>query len=209
MSAAHLWLFFGLVFSVVILPGLDMAVVLGSALAGGRRAGLAAVGGLVAGGVCHVAAAASGLALVLTVVPAAFNALLVAGAAYVAWLGMGLCRTASLRLATAGGPATARRAFSRAVLTNLLNPKAYAFMLAIFPQFLRPEAGPVHVQALVLGGIIAATQGGVYGSVALGAARVRDGLGGDSPASRRLAQAVGVVLVLSAAGALMEGWRRG
>ena len=46
MDHAHLWLFFGLVFSVVILPGMGMAFVLGSALVGGHRAGLAAVLGL-------------------------------------------------------------------------------------------------------------------------------------------------------------------
>ena len=52
---AQLWLFFALVFGVVILPGLDMAYIMGSALSGGRRAGFAALGGVVVGGVCHVA----------------------------------------------------------------------------------------------------------------------------------------------------------
>jgi hypothetical protein len=32
-DSAHLWLFFGLVFGIVILPGMDMAFVLGSARA--------------------------------------------------------------------------------------------------------------------------------------------------------------------------------
>ena len=40
---AQLWLFFALVFGVVILPGLDMAYIMGSALSGGRRAGFAAI----------------------------------------------------------------------------------------------------------------------------------------------------------------------
>ena len=43
LSPADLWLFASVVFGVVVLPGLDMGFVLGSALVGGRRAGLAAV----------------------------------------------------------------------------------------------------------------------------------------------------------------------
>ena len=37
--AAHLWVFFGLVFGIILLPGLDMACVLACTLGGGRRAG--------------------------------------------------------------------------------------------------------------------------------------------------------------------------
>src|SRR5678815_4123799 len=95
MDHARLWVFFGLVFSIVILPGMDMAFVLGSALVGGRRAGLAAVLGLIAGGMCHVTIAASGLAVVLTLFTSAFDALLVAGALYVAWIGWSLWRSTS------------------------------------------------------------------------------------------------------------------
>lgn len=48
------------------------------------------------------------------------------------------------------------------MLTCLLNPKAYLFMFAVFPQFLRPEAGGIWLQATILGTIIAATQFSVY-----------------------------------------------
>ena len=63
--AAQLWLFFVLVLAVVILPGMDMAFVLGSSLVGGRRSGLFAVAGLVAAGACHVAAGALGIGVLL------------------------------------------------------------------------------------------------------------------------------------------------
>ncbi|MDB5755438.1 MAG: Lysine exporter protein [Massilia sp.] len=52
-GSAYLWLFL-VVLGVIVLPGLDMAFVLVSALAGGRSGGLAAVTGVVAGGICHV-----------------------------------------------------------------------------------------------------------------------------------------------------------
>ena len=40
--------------------------------------------------------------------------------------------------------------FRQGALTSLMNPKAYLFMLAVFPQFLRPESGPLWRQALVM-----------------------------------------------------------
>jgi threonine/homoserine/homoserine lactone efflux protein len=209
MDNAHLWLFFGLVFGIVILPGMDMAFVLGSALVGGRKAGLAAVAGLVAGGLCHVAIAASGLAVALTVFASAFNALLVAGALYVAWLGWGLWRSASGFPLDERQPLRAPLAtFARAALTNLLNPKAYVFMLAVFPQFFRPEAGSIVAQAAVLAAIISATQAAVYGVIALAADAVRGWLHANPAASRTVARTVGVVLMLVAAVTVIEGWRR-
>ena len=75
-ETTHLWLFFVLVFGVVLLPGLDMAYVLASALVGGRRAGMAATAGIVAGGVVHVTMGALGIMAVLRLFPAAFNAVL-------------------------------------------------------------------------------------------------------------------------------------
>lgn len=82
--AADLLLFAVLVFGIIVLPGLDMAFVLGSSLAAGRRHGLAAVAGIVAGAVCHVAMTTLGIGVLLNVIPAAFNALLLAGALYIA-----------------------------------------------------------------------------------------------------------------------------
>src|ERR1044071_77892 len=87
-----LWLFFLLVAGVVALPGLDMAFVLASSMAGGRRAGFAAIGGIVVGGIVHVVMATLGIAVVLRVVPGAFNAMLLAGAIYMAWIGWNIAR---------------------------------------------------------------------------------------------------------------------
>jgi threonine/homoserine/homoserine lactone efflux protein len=204
-----LWLFFGLVFGIVILPGMDMAFVLGSALVGGRRTGLAAVAGLIAGGVCHVVMGASGLAVLLALVPSAFNAMLAAGALYVAWIGWGLWRVeGGLALEGPRAILSPRATFARAALTNLMNPKAYVFMLAVFPQFIRPDRGSIAGQAVVLGAIIAATQGGVYGTIAWLADGVRDWLGTHPGANRGIARTIGALLIGVAAFTIVEGWRR-
>ena len=177
-QAAHLWLFFALVFGTILLPGLDMAFILASALTGGRRSGLTAVAGIMTGGVCHVAMGATGLAVLLKLFPSAFNVVLLLGALYVAWIGISLLRSrASFSTASKSSPRSLSATFRQGVLTSLLNPKAYVFMLAIFPQFFRPEYGPLWVQAAVLWLIIAVTQAVVYGAVALLASQARGWLG--------------------------------
>ena len=79
----HLWLFFLMVLGIIVLPGMDMAFVIASALAGGRNAGAFAVAGIVAGGVCHVAAGALGVGLLFKLVPGLIDVMLVVGALYV------------------------------------------------------------------------------------------------------------------------------
>ncbi|HEX7112244.1 MAG TPA: LysE family translocator, partial [Mizugakiibacter sp.] len=173
-DAASLGLFAALVFGVIVLPGLDMAFVLGRALRDGRGGGFAAVAGIVAGGVCHVLMTTLGVSVLLRVVPGAFNALLLAGALYLAWIGVGLLRSAAAPgLAPDTGTRPHGAAFRQGMLTALLNPKAYLFMLAVFPQFLRPGAGALAAQSALLWLIIAANQLCVYGGVVLLADRTR------------------------------------
>ena len=88
--------------------------------------------------------------------------------------------------------------FARAVLTCLLNPKAYVFMLAVFPQFLRPEQGPIAPQAVALATITGLTQALVYGAVAAAAAGVRGWLRANGNAQVWLGRAVGVLLLAMA-----------
>jgi threonine/homoserine/homoserine lactone efflux protein len=206
--AANLWLFSLVLLGVIVLPGLDMAFVLASSLVDGRRSGLAAVSGIVAGGVCHVLMTALGLGVLLAVWPSAFNAVLVAGAIYIAWIGWSLLRAGA---AFDGVPATNSRplsaTFRRGMLTSLLNPKAYVFMLAIFPQFLRREYGAWWLQVVVLGTIIAVSQVLVYGALALAADRSRDWLGQHPAVNSAVARVVGIVLLCAAAWTAWRGWR--
>lgn len=196
----HLWLFALFVSGIIVVPGMDMAFVLSSALADGRRAGLAAVGGIVAGGMVHVTMGALGVGLVLQVFPAAFNAVLVAGALYVAWMGWGLWRRpATLAGVQEQAPRPLHQTFARAAATCLLNPKAYVFMVAVFPQFIHPGRGAIALQALVLGVIIALTQAVVYGAVALGATGLRTALAHSAGRQVVLARAVALLLMGTAA----------
>jgi len=207
--AADLLLFGALVFGIVVLPGLDMAFVMGSSLAAGCRHGLAAVAGVVAGAACHVVMTTLGIGMLLKVMPAAFNALLLAGALYIAWIGISLMRTESAFgvQVQGGGAPSAWITFRRGALTCLMNPKAYLFMLAVFPQFLHAEYGPLWSQSLVLWLIIALTQLAVYGAVALAAAQARGWLVRRPAAGLVTARVVGVALIGAALFAGFEGWR--
>ena len=205
----QLWLFFALVFGIIVLPGLDMAFVLGSTLAGGRTRGFAAVAGIVAGGICHVVMTALGISVLIKLVPGAFNAVLLAGALYIAWIGISLMRSeSSLGLQPDTRPRSRAATFRQGVLTSLLNPKAYLFMLAVFPQFLRPEYGLLWLQAALMWLIIAINQLCVYGGVALMADRARLWLQDRPGASLLAARCVGGLLVAAAMLTGLEGWHR-
>ena len=137
-----------------------------------------------------------------------FNTVLVTGALYVTWLGVSLSRHAGALVQVNDAPSRPLHAtFARATATCLLNPKAYLFMLAVFPQFLRPERGTLWWQALLLFLVGAASQVLVYGSVALTADRVRGWLRDSAQGQLALGRAIGLLLVLTAAWALMSGWR--
>jgi threonine/homoserine/homoserine lactone efflux protein len=206
----NLWLYAVLVFSIVVLPGIDMAFVLASSLANGRRAGVAAVAGMVVGGFAHAVMSALGIGVLLKLFPIAFNAMLLAGCAYIIWIGVRIARDAGAMSEVAETHLhTLQQTFARAVLTCLLNPKAYLFMIAVFPQFLRPDAGPqwpLWPQVVVLFAIGAANQIVVYGSVALAASRVRDWLASSTASQIAFARAIGVLLIATALWTLWAGW---
>ncbi|HEV7166133.1 MAG TPA: LysE family translocator [Gammaproteobacteria bacterium] len=203
----HLWLFFILVLSVVVQPGMDMAYILGSALTGGLRMGFMAIFGIMAGAVYHVTIGTLGIGVLLKLYPAAFNLLLLAGSLYIAWIGFSIFRNAAaFRLRPETKIQTPVQTFRRGILTNILNPKAYLFTLAVYPQFIGPEYGPLAIQAVVMWLIIAVTQISVYGTVAVAAHGVRHWL--TSPDNVVIVgRVVGCVLMLGAVFTALSSWK--
>ncbi|WEX78329.1 LysE family translocator [Sinorhizobium numidicum] len=205
--AENLWLFFTLLFGIIVVPGMDMVFVLANAVTGGRSSGLSATAGIMAGGVLHTLYAALGVSVILHLVPQLFNVLLVAGAAYIAWIGFSLLRSSiTIGSLESGARLSHWASFRQGALTSLMNPKAYLFMLAVYPQFLRPQFGPVWSQAAVMAVMIALTQLAVYGGLALAAGRGRDLLVGSPGATVAIGRAAGLLLVVIAAFTVWQGW---
>jgi threonine/homoserine/homoserine lactone efflux protein len=205
--AENLWLFFTLLFGIIIVPGMDMVFVMANALTGGRASGLTATAGIMAGGVFHTLYAALGVGFLLHLVPELFNVLLLAGAAYIAWIGISLARS-SIAIASVepGARLSLWTSFRRGALTSILNPKAYLFMLAVYPQFLKPQFGPLWLQALIMAIMISLTQLAVYGGLALAAGRSRAAIVSSPRATAIVGKAVGVLLIAVAVVTAWQGW---
>ena len=162
-----LWLYFLAVLAVILLPGMDMAYVLASNVSSGHRGAVSAVLGIATGGMIHVVVGATGLAALMVVFPQLFHAMLILGTLYLLWVSWTIFRSADLVGVQTEAPAAASGAiYRRALTTCLLNPKAYAFMFAIFPAFVRSDARSLIAQTIALCLITVTTQVAVYGAVA-------------------------------------------
>jgi threonine/homoserine/homoserine lactone efflux protein len=170
---------------------------------------MAAVLGIVTGGVAHVFLAALGVGLLLSIYPVAFNALLVLGSVYIVYIGWSLWRGAgALGEVNRLQLRSAWQTFWRGAATCLMNPKAYVFMVAVFPQFVRPAYGSLITQAIVMGLIISTIQCIVYGAMAWGAGGLQGWLNHNRTAQVMVGRGVGVLLILAAAFTGIHGWRQ-
>lgn len=166
----NLWLYTAFVFGIIIVPGMDMVFVLTNALTGGRRCGLAATAGIMLGGAAHTLFGVVGVGVVLRLAPSLFTVMLIAGAAYMAWIGVTLIRSSiTVDAGPLARPRSGWRAFRQGLVTCLLNPKAYLFVVSVFPQFVRPQYGPLWQQGLAIGLVTVSMQLAVYGSLAAAA----------------------------------------
>lgn len=119
----------------VISPGPDFAVLVRQALARGRRAGIATAAGIASGIVVHVSYGLFGLGWLLTHWPGALSLIAMAGALFLLWLGSLALRAQPTRLAVPRARPEAEashRDFLIGLGTNLLNPKASLFFIALF-----------------------------------------------------------------------------
>ncbi|MCX7272126.1 MAG: LysE family translocator [Burkholderiales bacterium] len=147
-----------------ITPGQDTVYIVGRSAAAGLPAGIAAALGVSAGCLFHVGAAVLGVSALLASSAALFDALKLAGAAYLAWIAIGMLRAAWRArrepvMAPAASPDQSCAAtpigfwpvLRQGALTNLLNPKVALFFLAFLPPFVSPSAAHPALAMAVLG----------------------------------------------------------
>lgn len=206
IGPGQLWIFFILVVGIIALPGSDMAFVIGNTLAGGRSSGLAAISGIVVGGMGHSAMAYLGIGLILQAVPGAFSVMLFVGAVYLAWLGYQLLKTVPDPRTALSTTARSRiNTVGQGVITCLLNPKAYFFMFAIFPQFIQPEKGSLGMQVIILGMVIALVQIAIYGGSAWSMSKLTRKFSSGRTLEIKLSRAMGVFLIVIACLSVARG----
>jgi threonine/homoserine/homoserine lactone efflux protein len=153
--ATAIGLFLAASLPLVLVPGPAVAFVLATSVRSGRRAGLTAVGGVETGYLVHVLGAVAGVSAVIAASATAFTAVKLGGGIWLLWLAWRTwrCRAEGTlaEAAAAPDPTGPGGAFRRGLLVGALNPKTAVFYLAFLPQFVRPGAGPLPLQLLVLG----------------------------------------------------------
>jgi RhtB (resistance to homoserine/threonine) family protein len=140
---------FGVVAAVFsISPGPDTLLVVNRAISQGRSPALLTALGSATGLVAWGLLSALGIAAALSTSATAFATLKLFGAAYLIFLGLQALRRAHRSAREPAGshrhspdrPAVPpHRAFRQGLLTNLLNPKAGIFFVAVLPQFVTPR----------------------------------------------------------------------
>ncbi|MFD1333318.1 LysE family translocator [Methylopila musalis] len=173
-TAATLIAFAALSLGMVLTPGPNMLYLISRSISQGAGAGLISLGGVALGFVVYMLAAAFGVTALLFAVPYAYDALRLAGAAYLGWLAWRALKPggASPFQVRALPRESVKRLFAMGLLTNLLNPKIAMLYLALLPQFIDPQAGPVLVQTLALGGLQIGVSVAVNAMIALSAGAV-------------------------------------
>lgn len=157
----HLYLvFLGVMAVMAVTPGPANLFSIATGMERGKRAVLIAVAGMNVATLVWFGAAALGLGALVTAFPEAFRLIAIAGALYVAWLGVSSIRSAlkpaPTDVSTEGRTHLRRPAFVDGFLVQIANPKAILFFTAVLPPFLdvdRPAAPQLALFALAVIGM--------------------------------------------------------
>jgi threonine/homoserine/homoserine lactone efflux protein len=145
---------FAVALAMVLTPGPNMMYLVSRSITQGRRAGVISLFGVALGNLFYLTATNLGLSAMFVVVPEAYLAVKLAGAAYLGWLAVKALRGGvSVFQPTRMERDSPRRLFTMGLVTNLLNPKIAVMYLSLIPQFVRPGAGHVLLQGILLGAV--------------------------------------------------------
>lgn len=153
---------------VVLVPGTGVLYTIAVGLGRGRAAAVWAASGCTLGIVPHLAAASLGLAALLHTSAVLFQAVKIAGVAYLLWLAWQALRSGgalSVQAAECTAPTTRAEGIAvarRGALINILNPKLSIFFLALLPPFLSGAPGSAQAEMALLGGIFMAMTFAVF-----------------------------------------------
>ena len=148
---------FGVVAALLtIVPGVDTSLVLRSAFTRSRGYAWATALGILTGTIVWGVAAAVGATAILAASEVAYRIVSLAGAVYLAGLGVWFVLRSFKRIPDEQALPTPSggigHGWAMGLMTNLLNPKVGVFYLATIPQFLPSGVSPL-VMGVVLAGV--------------------------------------------------------
>lgn len=138
---------------MVCTPGPNMLYLVSRSVTQGRAAGFVSLLGVASGFVVYLLGASLGITAIFLAVPYGYEALKLAGAAYLLWLAWKALRPGAEpvfapRHLAHDGPL---RLYGMGLVTNLLNPKIAVLYLSLLPQFVVPSRGHLFGQSILLG----------------------------------------------------------
>ncbi|PMH44530.1 lysine transporter LysE [Vibrio sp. 10N.286.49.B3] len=141
------------VVALLLLPGPDMLLIASSSISYGRKVGIFASLGNATSGIILTLLAALGVSALIAMSPLALKALHLLGGGYLLKMGWDCLRAQAEEAPELNDTsAMASRFYQRALISNLLNPKALVFFVMFLPQFVSTNiAATSGEQMLVLG----------------------------------------------------------
>lgn len=139
--------------AIVLSPGPDTIIIIRYTLNSGKRIGIATVAGVQLGLVVHTLLAIFGLTVIIASSEILFKGVAIAGALFLAWLGIQGFRSGNSTFGFSGAtPAiSAHKAWRDAFVSNALNPKVIVLYLALMPNFIDLERSNIGQQLATLG----------------------------------------------------------
>ncbi|BAF88325.1 homoserine/homoserine lactone/threonine efflux protein [Azorhizobium caulinodans ORS 571] len=140
ISAESLAIFILACLALCATPGPNVALIVGTSLKHGRKAGMLSALGVNVGIILQLAAVAAGLSWLVDLFARHFDVIRYLGAAYLIWLAVLQWRGAG-KMGDKPMP-TRRASFGRGFAVAFANPKTLLFHAAFLPQFVTNTADP-------------------------------------------------------------------
>ncbi|KRC62795.1 lysine transporter LysE [Agromyces sp. Root81] len=192
-------------FVLIAIPGPSVLFTIGRSIALGRRSGFLSILGIALGGIPIVIAVALGVGAVIAQSVVVFTIVKIAGAVYLAYLGVHAIRHRKDAAAATTGRAVPRAPFRQVTegfVVGLTNPKTIAFFVAVLPQFVDVRSGSVPLQ-LVEFGVVVLVIGLVCDSIWVVASSAARNWFGRSPRRMSAMSATGGALMIGLGGILV------
>ncbi len=163
IDLALLPLYLTTVIALLLIPGPDMLLIASSSLSYGKKVGIYASFGNATSGLILTLLAALGVSALIAVTPLALELLRIVGGLYLLKMGWDCLRaTPAQTPELVQEDKIAKQLYRRAVVSNLLNPKALLFFVLFLPQFVSSQLAVSSAQQMLALGLLLNLMGLVF-----------------------------------------------